>query len=712
MDTPFDLETFLAQPRLGGLALSPDGDRLVVGVSTVAPDGKRFRTALWALDPTGGTAPRQLTRSAPGESAATFARDGALLFASARPDPDAADSAGDPPAALWSLPADGGEARLVVAPGSGVQGLDVARDSGRIVLHASLHPQAATLAEDREREQARKDAGVTAQLFETYPIRYWDSYLGPREPARFVLSPEDADPVGPLDAPTSTGAAATTTTSPAAATSTTSPAAEDDTADSPTGLEPPLLVRGAGLHTTSGDLTPDGTTYITAWHPHGEHRRRTSPDDLVSQLVAIDVETGARRVLSPDDGRSYGSPAVSPDDRTVVAVAQDLGAPDRAEEDSLVLIDLASGELTELAADWDRWPSSPRWLPDGAAVLVEADDLGHRPVFRVDVTSGDVTRLTASGHHTEVCVAPDGVHAYALRSTLAGPPRPVRFRVDTAEQDPEVLPSPAGPDPEVADLERVVAAAEDGVEIGGWLVRPRDTEGPVPLVVFIHGGPLGSWNMWSWRWNPNVFAAQGYAVLLPDPALSTGYGRDFVARGWGRWGDEPFTDLLAIVEATAARDDIDGERVAATGGSFGGYMANWVAGHSDRFRCIITHASLWALENFHGTTDLGLFWEREFGDPYVDPSRFQEHSPNRHVGSISTPMLVIHGERDLRVPISEGLILWTDLVRHGVDARFLYFPDENHWILKPHNSRLWYQTFAAFLDEHLRDQDFARPELL
>jgi dipeptidyl aminopeptidase/acylaminoacyl peptidase len=148
------------------------------------------------------------------------------------------------------------------------------------------------------------------------------------------------------------------------------------------------------------------------------------------------------------------------------------------------------------------------------------------------------------------------------------------------------------------------------------------------------------------------------------------------------------------------------------GGSFGGYMANWIAGHTDRFRAIVTHASLWALEGFHGTTDLGLIWEREFGDPYTDPSRFREHSPHQYVAEIRTPMLVIHGEKDYRVPISEALTLWTDLSRHGVDARFLYFPDENHWVLKPQNARLWYQTVLNFLAEQLLDEEFERPELL
>jgi dipeptidyl aminopeptidase/acylaminoacyl peptidase len=699
MTASFDLDTFLTEPRLAGLTLSPAGDRLVVGVSTAAPDGTRFRTALWSVDPTGDAPPRQLTRSAPGESSATFARDGSLLFASARPDPDAKDPGSEPPAALWLLPVDGGEARLVLAPGSGVQGVDVARDSGDLVVRAAIHPDAATLAEDREREQARRDAGVTAQLFESYPIRYWDAYLGPREPGRWLLQADDlAAPTAPE--PGATSAAAGPDANP-----------DDDTEAVEPGPEPRLLARGATLHTAEGDLSPDGSAYVTAWHRHGEHRRRTNPGDLAADLVLLDVATGDRRTLT-DDGRSYGSPAFSPDGSQVVAVASDLGAPDRPQEDTLVLLDLGDGSLRDLAPGWDRWPSQPRWLPDGSAVIVEADDEGHRPLFRVDVSDGEVTRLTADGAYSDVCVAPDGDHVYALHATIATPPRPVRLRTDAAEQDPQVLPAPVGRDPEVGRVERVVAAADDGVDIGAWLVVPDDAEGPVPLVVFIHGGPLGSWNTWHWRWNPHVLADHGYAVLLPDPALSTGYGRAFVERGWGRWGDEPYTDLLAVIEATADRDDIDADRIAATGGSFGGYMANWIAGHTDRFRCIITHASLWALENFHGTTDLGLFWEREFGDPYADATRYREHSPNRAIGDVRTPMLVIHGERDLRVPISEGLILWTDLVRHGIDARFLYYPDENHWILKPQNSRLWYETVLRFLDEHLRDRPFERPELL
>jgi dipeptidyl aminopeptidase/acylaminoacyl peptidase len=686
MTASFDLDTFLRQPRLAGLTLSPDGRRLVVGVATQGPDGKRFRSALWLLDPEGDTAPRQLTRSAPGESSATFAPDGSLLFVSARPDPDAEADA-EPTAALWSLPAAGGEARLVFAPPGGVVGLSVARDSGAVVASSGIFPGAERLADDRARHEAREKAGVGAQLFTDYPIRYWDAYIGPREPGRWLLTPTD------LAEPAPVGAVA--------------PPAEDGEAVP----EPTLLTRGSALLNTDGDLTPDGRTYVTSWRRAGESRRRSSPDDLVADLVAIDVETGERRTLAAD-GRWFNSPTVSPDGTQVICVAEDIGAPDRVEEDRLVLVDLVDGSVRDVAPDLDLWPAAPTWLPSGDAVVFEADEQGHRPLFRVDLATDEVTRLTAAGAYTDVCASPDGRQLYAMHAAIGSPPRPVRLDPSAPDQHPSVVPSPVGDDPADAQVERVVARADDGVEVGSWLVVPADVDGPVPMVVLIHGGPLGSWNSWHWRWNPFVLAQRGFAVLLPDPALSTGYGQAFIERGWGRWGSEPYTDLLAAVEAASEHESVDRDRVAAMGGSFGGYLANWVAGHTDRFRCIVTHASLWALEGFHGTTDIGLMWEREFGDPYEDAARFAEHSPRRYIGDITTPMLVIHGEKDYRVPISEALILWTDLSRHAVDARFLYFPDENHWVLKPQNVRLWYDTVLRYLAEHLLDEEFERPELL
>jgi dipeptidyl aminopeptidase/acylaminoacyl peptidase len=232
------------------------------------------------------------------------------------------------------------------------------------------------------------------------------------------------------------------------------------------------------------------------------------------------------------------------------------------------------------------------------------------------------------------------------------------------------------------------------------------------LLLWIHGGPLMSWNSWSWRWCPWVLAARGYAVLLPNPALSQGFGQDFVRRGWGEWGGAPYTDLMAAVDAAEQRPDIDASRTAVMGGSFGGYMANWVATQTDRFKAIVTHASLWDLDGFMGTTDAPYYWEKEWGDPLHEPKRYEQNSPHRYADAIRTPMLVIHGDKDYRVPIGEGLRLWYDLQKRGIPSKFLYFPDENHWVLTPGNATVWYETVIAFLAEHVLGHEWQRPDLV
>lgn len=666
----FDLDRFLDLPRVSGLVLSPDGTRLVTTAARLAADGKRFVSALWELDPAGAGAPRRLTRSAPGESGAAFLPDGSVLFTSARPDPDAPDDEDADASRLWLLPATGGEARLVAAPPGGVEAVAVARGAGTVVLTAATHPGTSKWEEDAERARARTDAGVSAQLFERYPIRHWDAYLGPRERHLYAAAP--VDPAG-------------------------------ETRLDPTDLTPDA---GRALDRTDADITPDGTTVVAGWWRTG-----SDPTELAVDLVAIDVGSGRRRELLAD-GAAYSGVACAPDGRHVACVREGIGSPQAPGDRSLVVVDLVTGASQAHATALDRRPVAPVWSPDSSAVYVTADDDGHTLPFRVDVADGSVVRLARDGAFASLCVAPDGATVYALRSTPSSPPRAVALDARAVDQTPRPLPSP-GEGAAPGRVERVAAAAPDGTRVPSWLVLPADAaERPAPLVVWVHGGPVSSWTGWHWRWNPHLLADRGYAVLLPDPALSTGYGHGYIARGWGRWGDEPYTDLLAAIDQACERPDVDGERTALMGGSFGGYMANWAAGHTDRFACIVTHASLWQLEQFHGVTDLGVWWEREFGDPYRDPSRYREHSPNRHIGRIRTPMLVIHGERDFRVPVGEALRLWTDLSRHGVAARFLYFPDENHWILKPPNVRVWYETVLAFLDEHLRGLPFERPPLL
>jgi dipeptidyl aminopeptidase/acylaminoacyl peptidase len=674
MSDRFDLDHFLSLPRLSGLCLSPTGDRLALSVSSPAPDGKKMRSAIWAVDPAGSEAPRRLTWSSPGESNAAFTSGGDLLFTSTRPDPDRSpdDKPDTEPLALWSLPASSGEAHLVVAPGGGIEAFRVAADSDVVVARAPVHPHTSTFAEDAEREKARTKAGVAARLYEGYPIRFWDHYVGPRESHLFLLR---------LERPMDGGLAAVLDLTPDA---------------------------GRALDETVFDVLPDGSAVVTGWV--------TWPDLIrpIQDLVVIGPTAQDRRQLTAGDAW-YRNPRVSPDGRWVVAVREELADPVTATDSTLWLIDLLDGSGRDLTPALDLWPEAPQWTADGRHVVCTADRLGHHALLRVDIEDDAVTVLAAEGAWSDVSPASDGSRLYALRSSYAAAPEVVELPLDGGA--PRVLRSPAPPVDQLrlpGTPQRISTQLEDGTRIDSWLITPHgaSVEAPAPLVLWIHGGPLSSWNSWHWRWNPHVLVDRGYAVVLPDPGLSTGYGVDFVRRGWGRWGEEPYTDLMAVMDDVVGRPGIDATRTAAMGGSFGGYMANWVAGHTDRFRAIVTHASLWDMRGFHGTTDWGSTMEAEFGDPYLHPEQWDAASPREHVSAIRTPMLVIHGELDHRVPISEGLRLWTDLARHGVDAKFLYFPDENHWVLKPANARLWYETVLAYLDHHVLGRPWVRPELL
>lgn len=717
MTHPFgDIRDYLAIPRVNGIRLAPAGDRIVATVQTLNANGTKFVTALWQLDPHGAAEPVRLTRSAPGETGPAFLPDGSVLFTSRRPDPDKLDDKSDNGgAALWLLPAGGGEARLVAGRPGGISDVVVAQQAGTVVFTSATLPGA---ADDAERRKARKDAKVTAILHEAYPIRHWDHDLGPAELRLFVA--------GGSAGPATAAATGDTATAP-------TPAAASDTA---AGAEGPLPEPrdltpqpGRALDEQSFAITPDGRTVVTGWivpDPRGARH---------IALVAIDVATGARRTLLAEPGAAdYFAPRVAPDGRTVVCVRESHGDMREPCDMTLWLVPLADttgatgatdttdtteaagragdpGPARDLLPGFDLWPAGPAaWSPDSRAVYFTADRRGRRPVFQVDVTTGEVTDLTGDGgSYAQLQPSPDGRYVYALRSGVAAVPQAVRIDVATGEVT--YLRCPGTPVELPGRVDEVTATADDGTEIRGWLVLPAETGSPAPLLLWVHGGPHMSWNDWNWRWSQWVMAAQGYAVLLPDPALSTGYGQDMIRRGHGRWGPRAYADLMTITDAVVARDDIDETRTAAMGGSYGGFMANWIAGHTDRFRAIVSHAGLWNLP-LKVTADAGDHFIREYGDPADDIEPWHANSPHLHARRIRTPMLIIHGDRDYRVPIGNALWQWFDLLRNEVDAKFLYFPDEHHWILTPGNIAVWYETILAFLAHHVRAEEWKRPELL
>jgi dipeptidyl aminopeptidase/acylaminoacyl peptidase len=373
-----------------------------------------------------------------------------------------------------------------------------------------------------------------------------------------------------------------------------------------------------------------------------------------------------------------------------------------------VVIDVASGAIRELAAQWDRWPQVADWSPDGRRLLASADDDGHAPAFAIDVDSGAVQRLTAhaaGGAHSDLAALVDGRVA-GIRSTLLQAPE--CFVVDArADSVPKPLAPLSGHEPAAfAVVEDLRVPSTDGTPIQAFLVKPKDARGPLPLLLWIHGGPIGmDQDGWHWRWNPLLAVAQGYAVALPNPRGSTGFGQDFVQGIWGNvWGKQCYEDLMAVTDALVARPDIDGARTMAMGGSFGGYMTNWIGSQTDRFRCLITHASIATMAQFTGTTDHPAWWYLEMGgeDPYADMAQFDRYAPIRHIKNWKTPTLIIHGELDYRCPINEGLNLFEALQYHGVPSELLVFPDENHWILKPRNIAAWYGAVLEFVGRYLR----------
>ena len=618
----------------------------------------------------GAAGARRLTRSAEGEGSPRFLPDGSLLFTSKRPGPQEADADDEAMAALWLLPASGGEARLVASLPGGIAGVETADGAAAIVVVSPVF-------EDDERlRKERKEAGVTAILHESVPVRFWDHDLGPAEPRLFAVAPPAAD---------------------AEETAEDTAAARDLTPDA-----------GRALFEPAFALSRDGAFAAVTWW------RWRDGVQAHRELALIDLAAGTRTVLLTDPELDYGSPAFSPDGRYLVCVRGTHLTPEEPHDYTLVLVPLdGDGGARDLTAGFDRWPGSPVWDPAGRCVFCTADDGGRHPVFRVDAETGAITQVTTDhGYYSDVHPAPDGAALFALRAAVDAPPALVRIDLATGQIEP--LPSPARQFTLPGRLTEITATADDGHPVRGWLVLPETAapEHKAPLLLWVHGGPMMSWNSWSWRWNPWLMAAQGYAVLLPDPALSTGYGQGFIRRGYRQWGPRPYRDVLAVTDAAVQRDDIDAGRTAMMGGSYGGYMANWIAGHTDRFKAIVSHAGLWALDQMFVTTDVPHLFHPQWGDPLDYPRMYEENSPHLHAGKITTPMLVIHGNKDYRVPLSEAFRLWWDLNRHQVPAKFLYFPDENHWILTPGNVMVWYSTVFAFLAEHVLGQPWRRPSLL
>lgn len=645
-----DPEALLRLPRLA--SVTAVGERVIAAIQEADEHGARTPSALWELDPAGIAPARRLTRSEKGESGPRPGPDGTVLFTSSRPDPSGGSV--EDKTAIWRLPTSG-EAELVAAAPGGLSLLAIAQD-GTMLAATSVLP-GGTLDDDAERRSARKDARRTAIWHTGMPIRQWDHEIGDEERHLVLISP-----AGEL-----------------------------------TDLTPG--VGTVALASASADLSPDAHIVATSW------TRRVSGGETRSDLLLLDVATDERTVLlRADDEVQYSTPSFSPDGQRLALLCSTLSTPSDTSYTRLQIRTLASGEMITVDLG-DLTLSDLEWS-DPTTLLVAGDLHSSGAVLIVDAATGSTRTLASNGVFSSLSAAGDGT-VLALRSDVGTPPRPVLIGADGTMTE---LPAPGAIGALPGTLE-FVSADVDGIEVGGWLCVPSGASAaePAPVMLWIHGGPHGSYNAWSWRWCPWLAVERGWAVLMPDPAMSTGYGDAGLNRGWPRRPDIVFRECETLLDAVLERDELDGTRTAMLGASFGGFMANWIAGHTDRFDAIVSHAGLWALPQQHRTTDAAASKMRVHRHEDEAPGWYRAFSPHYSITEITTPMLITHGNRDYRVPVSEALRLWWDLVStwagepEDMPHRFLQLTSENHWVLTPANAVVWNRAVLAFCEQHALD---------
>ncbi|MBE7188368.1 prolyl oligopeptidase family serine peptidase, partial [Jatrophihabitans endophyticus] len=474
--------------------------------------------------------------------------------------------------------------------------------------------------------------------------------------------------------------------------------------DEPTDLAPAARFE---LENPVYSISADGATVATRWRPRGRHGH------LPEAVAVIDTATGELTPVEPD-GWEQTDPKLSPDGTRLAVLEERHATFEIPIAARLVVVPLDGSPRVEVELG-DVFPSETAWSTDSSTLFVAGDLHGRGAVLAVDPASGSARRLVADAAYSSLCPGPGGA-LYALRSAMDEAPRPVRLDTAATDQQPQELPTPA-PTPALPGTLTELPAAGGG-DVHSWLFTPPPSDTPAPLMVWIHGGPIASYNSWSWRWNPWIAVAHGWAVVLPDPALSTGYGQSCIDRAWPYRADVVWSEVEAVLDEVVERPDVDASRVALLGGSFGGFMTNWIAGHSTRFGAIVTHAGLWALDQQHATTDAADYKTGVFGTLADHPDWYARYSPHNTVDAIETPMLVVHGNRDYRVPFSEALRLWWDLVSRWdgdpdeLPHRLLQFTGENHWILSPANAEIWYDAVLGFCARHVLGRDWTPTELL
>ncbi len=691
---PFTFEDMMALKRVGEPVVSPDGKWVAFSAVEVNLAENKRTPHLWIVPITGGES-RKLTDDKAGEDRPRFAPDGKrIAFLSAK-DGSSQIYVQDFDSATGTLT---GEPRKVTNISTEADGEIWSPDGKWLLFTSSVYPDCKDDACNKERDEELAKSKVKALTFHRLFYRHWTAYTKDRRTHIFIIPSEGGAGAG------GAGALARDLT----------PGDHD---------APPFSLGGGDMYAFSPD------SQEVAFTSNIDEVEATSTN---SDIFLVPVSGGTPKKISTSLG-SDSTPRYSPDGKYIAWLMQETPGYE-SDRFQLVLYDRKSGQITSLTRDFDRWVGSFAWAPDSKFLFFSAENFGESPLYRTSLLAERREQLT-HGDDDNITVTPDGNLVLFTCMSVRAPnevcsidlkSRPLpEDTVQIKSQGVPALPSAAPLIYRVQQLTHLndavlsqvsmqplepfwfTGAAKQKVE--GFLVKPPnfDASKKYPVKFLIHGGPEGAWgDSWSYRWNPELFAADGYVVVMINPTGSTGYGQKFTQAIQGDWGGRPYEDLmkgLDYVEKTYPF--IDKDRECALGASYGGYMANWILGHTTRFKCIVSHDGMFNTESAYGTTEELWFPEWEFkGTPWTNRAMYRKWSPHLFASNFKTPTLVVHGQLDYRLDVSQGFDLFTTLQRLKVPSKMLYFPDEGHWVLKPQNAQLWWKTVNEWVDSWVKRQ--------
>lgn len=657
---PFTFEDMMALKRVGDPSLSPDGKWIIFPTTDVDLAQNTKIPHLWLVPAVGGEA-RQITQG-PGEDSPRWSPDGkSVLYISSR----------DGESQVWVSdfdPARGifvTDPRKVTSISTGADGALWTPDGKSIVFTSQVYPDCTDDACNKQRNEERAKSKVKAQVFTRLFYRHWSTYTYGKRTHLFVVPAE--------------GGTARDLT----------PGDHD---------VPPFNLGGQTLYAISPDSKEvTFTSNIDEFEP-------TSTNN---EIFLIPLAGGTPKKISTSPG-SDSTPLYSKDGKWIAWRMQVRNGYE-SDRFRLVIYNRQTGEIKNLTENFDQWVEGYDWAPDSSALYFVSGYQGEAPLYRVGI-AGDKPTMVTNGHLDSPAVSPDGKNIFVTGQTIAMPNEIFAVNADGKDGAAKQLTQVNGSvlsQVAMSPLEPFWYTGAVKTRVQGFLLKPPgfDPAKKYPVKLLIHGGPQGAWgDSWSYRWNGELFAADGYVVVMINPRGSTGYGQKFIDEINGDWGGKPYNDLmLGLDYVQKTYSFVDASRVCAMGASYGGYMVNWMLGHTDRFKCFVSHDSQFNTISAYGTTEELWFPEWEFqGTPWSNRKTYDKWSPHNFATAFKTPTLVVHGQLDYRLDVSEGFQLFTYLQRLKVPSKMLYFPDEGHWVLKPQNSQLWYKTVNEWVDSHLK----------